>query len=133
MSVSIQVAVDQVTESVKNQILSRGTRAVNAIRNAELETLNGTGGGRTYRRPGGGTYTASAPGEVPARRTGNLRRNWTGEVEGGPGSIVAKYTANAEYAGYLEYGTRKMARRPYKDKIAEKALPQIISIYSEPY
>jgi hypothetical protein len=33
------------------------------------------------------------------------------------------------YAGYLEKGTRKMAARPFVDKIGEKAKPKILQIY----
>ena len=61
-------------------------RAVNAIRNAELEVLRGKRSGRVYRKPHTKShYTASAPGEPPARRTGNLRLNWNGTVESSAG------------------------------------------------
>ena len=137
----VKVAVDRITERVGRQIISRGTRAVNAIRNAELETLNKPGSGRVYKKPGGGTYRASAPGEVPARRTGALRQQWTGNVEvNGSGSgfvsITARLVSNVgKYAEYMEYGTPggKIAPRPYVEKIKEKALPKVKAIYSEPY
>ena len=134
----IRVAVSNITENVIRQVQSRGARAVNAMRNAELETLNKPGSGRTYRKPGGGTYTASSPGEVPARRTGALRLNWTGDIKvtsSGSGSIalLATLTSNTPYAGYLQNGTRRMAARPFVEPIKEKALPQIAAIYSEPY
>lgn len=136
--ISIQVEVAKITESVGRQVVSRGYRAVQEIRNAELEVLNGKRSGRTYRKPGGGTYVASAPGESPARRLGPLRLNWTGRVVGaaaggGTTSIVAELQSSTPYAGYLEYGTSRIAPRPYVDKITQKALPSIISIYSEPY
>ena len=52
------------------------------MRNAELEVLKGQRSGRTYRKPHSkATYTASAPGEPPARRTGNLRMHWNGQVK----------------------------------------------------
>ncbi|MFQ7264264.1 MAG: hypothetical protein ACLRO4_07580 [Lachnospiraceae bacterium] len=135
---SLKIAVDKVVESVGKQVVSRGTRAVNAIRNAELDVLKGQRSGRVYRKPHSkATYTASAPGEPPARRSGALRLNWHGEVKGGSAAgetkIVAALESEQRYAGYLENGTSRMAPRPYKDRITEKALPEILSIYSEPY
>lgn len=135
---SLKIAVDKVVESVGKQVVSRGTRAVNAIRNAELDVLKGQRSGRVYKKPHSkATYTASAPGEPPARRSGALRLNWHGEVKGGSAAggtkIVAALESEQRYAGYLENGTSRMAPRPYKDRITEKALPEILSIYSEPY
>lgn len=107
---------------------SQGVRAVNAMRNAELEVLKGQRSGRTYRKPHSkATYTASAPGEPPARRTGNLRMHWNGQVKsegstaGGGVQIIAELESQEKYAGYLENGTKKMAARPFVDKIKEKA------------
>ena len=53
---------EQVTD-VNRKVVSRGVRAVNAIRNAELEVLKGQRSGRVYRKPytKSATYTASAP------------------------------------------------------------------------
>lgn len=135
---SLKIAVDKVVESVGKQAVSRGTRAVNAIRNAELDVLKGQRSGRVYKKPHSkATYTASAPGEPPARRSGALRLNWHGEVKGGSVAggtqIIAALESEQRYAGYLENGTSRMAPRPYKDRITEKALPEILSIYSEPY
>ena len=79
---ALRIAVDRVVENVGRQAVSRGTRAVNAIRNAELDVLKGSRSGRVYKKPySSATYTASAPGEPPARRSGALRLNWHGEVQ----------------------------------------------------
>ncbi len=129
---------DQVT-NINRKVVSRGVRAVNAIRNAELEVLKGQRSGRVYRKPHSkATYTASAPGEPPARRTGNLRMHWNGQVKsenssGGGVAIIAELESQESYAGILENGTSKMAARPFTEKIKEKAMPEIQRIYSEPY
>lgn len=136
---AVKVAVEKTVESVNRQVLSRATRAVNAMRNAELDVLKGQRGGRIYRKPGGGTYQASSPGEPPARRTGNLRLHWNGRVATGGGgsgsgvSITLELESQEHYAGYLENGTSHMAPRPFKDRITEKATPDVVAIYSEPY
>ena len=136
----IRATVKGQVEKINRKVVSRGVRAVNAIRNAELEVLKGQRGGRIYRKPHTkrATYTASAPGEPPARRTGNLRMHWNGQVKsegssGGGVSIIAELESQESYAGYLENGTSKMAARPFVEKIKEKAAPEIQRIYSEPY
>ena len=129
---------DQVT-NINRKVVSRGVRAVNAIRNAELEVLKGQRSGRVYRKPHSkATYTASAPGEPPARRTGNLRMHWNGHVKsenssGGGVAIIAELESQEPYAGILENGSSKMAARPFTEKIKEKAMPEIQRIYGEPY
>ena len=76
----LKIAVDDTVKKVNRESASRGARAVNAIRNAELEVLRGKRSGRVYRKPYTKShYTASAPGEPPARRTGNLRLNSAGQ------------------------------------------------------
>lgn len=130
---------DQVAE-INRQALSRGTRAVNAMRNAELRVLKGQRSGKVYRKPHTkrATYTASAPGEPPARRTGNLRMHWNGQVKSESASdggtmVIAELESQEAYARYLENGTSHMAARPFSEKIKEEALPEIKRIYSESY
>lgn len=134
----LKIAVDDTVKKVNREAASRGMRAVNAIRNAELEVLRGKRSGRVYRKPHTKShYTASAPGEPPARRTGNLRLNWNGTVESsstGSGLRVAAVLESQErYSTYLENGTRRMAPRPFKQPISEKAMPEIERIYHEKY
>ena len=129
---------DQVT-NINRKVVSRGVRAVNVIRNAELEVLKGQRSGKVYRKPfSKATYTASAPGEPPARRTGNLRMHWNGQVKsenssGGGVAIIAELESREPYAGILDNGTSKTAARPFTEKIKEKAMPEIQRIYSESY
>lgn len=110
----------------------------------------GRKGKKIYRREAGTAsityrkYTASAPGEPPANRTGVFRMSFKRKI------VVDNQTENGFTAhgitesGYkvkdgkllgniLEYGTSKMAPRPYKQKVIEKTLPKAQKIYSEPY
>ena len=134
----LKISVDDTVKKVNREAASRGMRAVNAIRNAELEVLSGKRSGRVYRKPHTKShYTASAPGEPPARRTGNLRLNWNGTVESSSTGSGLRVTAVLEsqerYSTYLENGTRRMAPRPFKQPISEKAMPEIERIYHEKY
>jgi len=157
---AVRAKVSEMTADINRQALSRATRAVNALRNAELEVLKGERSGEVYKKlgtygkatqatrrlrgdygrklRGGQLYRASAPGEPPARRSGNLRLHWNGNVEtrngsgNGIGAIIV-LESGEQYAGYLEHGTSKMAPRPFIEKIKEKAMPEIERIYNAPY
>lgn len=156
---AIQATVREQVEDLNRKVASRGIRAVNALRNAELEVLKGQRSGRVYKKPGtygraskatrelmgdyghklrgGQLYRASAPGEAPARRTGNLRMHWNGQVRSEPSSgggvvIVAELESQEKYAYDLEHG-KGMAPRPFVGPIKDKAEPEIRKIYSEPY
>lgn len=150
---AVRAKVSEVTADINRQVASRGVRAVNALRSAELRVLKGQRNGRRYRTPYTGSrtprekgkkkyktpmYTASAPGEPPARRTGNLRMHWNGQVKtrdqpGGGIEVVAELESMEPYAVHLEHGTPKMAPRPFVEKIKEEAAPEIRRIFSEPY
>ena len=136
---AIQEKIERKVESVNRQAVSRGIQAVNALRNAELEVLKGQRSGRVYKKPDSkATYTASAPGEPPARRTGNLRLHWNGRVikestSNGGIVVTAELESQEPYAGILEHGSRRMAPRPFVEKIKEKAMPEIKKIYGKPY
>lgn len=139
---AIQATIKEQVSEVNRKVISRGVRAVNAIRNAELEVLKGQRSGKVYRKPftKHATYTASAPGEAPARRTGNLRMHWNGQVRSenssnGGVAIVAELESQEYYAAILENGNskRNLEPRPFVEKIKEKAMPEIQKIYSEPY
>lgn len=127
---AIQEKIERKVESVNRQAVSRGIQAVNALRNAELEVLSGQRSGRVYRKPHSkATYTASAPGEPPARRTGNLRLHWNGKVKqermAGGVTVTAELESQEPYAGILENGSGRMAPRPFVERIKEKAMPEI--------
>lgn len=137
---AVRMKVKDVTKDINRQVASRGVRSVNAIRNAELDVLKGKRSGKVYRKyPYKTSYTASAPGEAPAKRSGSLRLHWRGNVKcnnnsSGGIKVSAVLESQEDYAGYLENGTRRMkGARPFLDKIKEKAIPEIKKIYSGPY
>lgn len=137
--VAIRAKVSEMTKDIDRQVVSRATRALNALRNAELEVLKGQRSGRVYRKyPYKSTYTASAPGEPPARRTGALRLHWNGRVEtaaakSGVTTVKVVLESQERYSGKLDGGTPKMAARPFHDRIVEKAKPEIEKIYGQSY
>lgn len=136
----VRATIQGQMEEINRQVLSRGVRAVNALRSAELEVLKGQRSGKVYRKPftKKATYRASAPGEPPARRTGNLRLHWNGQVRKGEDSgngieVIAELESQEEYASMLENGTENMEPRPFAEQIKEKAMPEIKKIYGESF
>lgn len=132
-TIDIEGRVKEIEANVRSQLPSRAFRAANELRNASLEVLGGSRSGRTYRTPLGGTYTASAPGEPPAVRTGALRRLWK-PLATGAGGINPAIETEVPYAWLDEGSPGGMIKpRPYVKKIVETAMPAIEAIYSEPY
>ncbi|GBF05847.1 hypothetical protein DAERI_060107 [Deinococcus aerius] len=80
-------------------------QAAQRLRNEVVEELSRPGSGRTY-----GRHVASAPGDPPAVDTGRLRQSMTAlQIKRGHWRVGT----NVEYAIYLEFGTRRIAPRPF--------------------
>lgn len=146
VSAKIENVCKEISTKISLGMRSRGYRAANELRNASQLVLRGQRSGRRYRVPGTKKhYTASAPGEPPAVRTGAFRASWQPKQKVNVGTYnqvsVTSYiesrqrTDNGKYnlGSMLENGNGKMAPRPYKEKIQEKAKPKIVKIYKEPY
>lgn len=147
-----------IVEDVEDQIIAHmmraGFKSSLELKNASLLVLRGQRHGRRYNVPGTGRvtynkrnktakvsyrkYTASAPGEAPAVRTSAFRLGWspyTRVTENGrvvTSSIRnSQKVKNGELLGdILEHGTRRMAPRPYKKQVLEKAMPKIRRHYT---
>ena len=158
-SVNVKVpfieAAERIAEDIQHQMERRSFLAANELRNASQLVLRGQRSGRRYKVPGtfrrqrdksdgkwknGRYYTASAPGEPPAVRTGAFRMSWQPSARVVYGTYVSRIesdirTDNGRYnlGSILEEGTSRMAPRPHQDLILEKAEPKIVKIYSESY
>lgn len=164
----IEKIVSDLVRRVGVEVESRGYRASNALRNAAMFVLRGDRHGRRYKIPGtyrhrvikgtgervkirrrkvvsGAYYTASAPGEPPANRTGIFRLGWKQKVTvthaGMQNRTVHAAIENGQRVGkyllgeILESGTDdgRIAPRPYKDAVKERAEPEIKKIYRQKY
>ena len=85
---------------------------------AVTEILRGAKSGRVYMR-GSVSHQASAAGEYPASDTGNLAANINGQVA--PNGLSGVVESKANYSSFLEFGTSKMAARPFLFPSAERA------------
>lgn len=152
---SLEEIAQTVTTQVKQEMERRSYLAANELRNAALLVLRGQRSGRRYKVPGtfrrqrdkvtgkmrnGRYYTASAPGEPPAVRTGTFRNSWQPSAHKVFGSYISRIESDARtdngrhnLGEILENGTSRMAPRPHHDLIQKKAEPKIVKIYEEPY
>lgn len=76
--------------------------------------------GRLYPR-GSRVHQASAPGEAPAIDTGNLIESMEPQFPSPTKGVLAIL---AEYAAYLEFGTRHIGVRPYAQPAVQGLLEE---------
>ena len=112
----ISGAVAIVMNRVDSQIIPRCARASNELHTQAVSNV------LNNRSP-------SSPGNPPGVRSGFLRTHWSKIW----GQRVIGITSEAEYSGYLEHGTSKMAARPFKQRIIDASMPKINAIFNEPY
>ena len=143
LTIIVSKNIDQITDKMK----SRGTRACNELITAKNNVLKGSRSGRRYKKPNTRAYyTASAPGEPPAVRTGQYRRQWNEKTyaTGGVGTLTVhaeiKSTVRTDdgkrnLGNLLEKGSDggQLKPRPHKDKIVEEAKPKVLAIFNETY
>lgn len=148
-------AVDEFIADIKHQMEGRAWKAALELKNSSELILRGQRSGRRYKVPGtyrrqrdktdgkmknGRYYTASAPGEPPAMRTGLFRGRWQPTSLVSEGRYVSKIENDVMTAGgkhnlgeVLENGTSRMAPRPHHDRILQHAERRIVRIYNQSY
>lgn len=117
----LQKSSNAVKAEVARQVLialEASGRKVEA--DAKRSILQGKKSGKIYKR-GGIIHRASAPGEAPANDTGRLANSLaTYLVRAQNYAIVTAGRGIARYAALLEFGTRRMAARPFLFPAAER-------------
>ena len=112
MEAQLGTAVKLAAQDVKNECvreISKGSRT-----------------GKTYKRRGV-EHQASAPGEFPKTDTGRLVGSLAFRMLNALTAIAGSIAGDsivAEYAKSLEFGTRKMAARPFLVPAVEKMRPK---------
>lgn len=81
-----------------------------------IDSMSGSKSGRIYNVQGK-RHQASAPGEPPARDTGNLARSISVTKQGNAHYIIG---VGAEYAIPLEFGSGRIAARPFARPAVKK-------------
>lgn len=98
------ISEEAVVDTINDIAMDTQQEAVRGIQ-------RGPASGRTYKR-GTVTHTASAPGQFPMSDTGRLAANVEFEVAT-KSKAVAVVGTNIAYGPHLEFGTSKMAARPW--------------------
>lgn len=128
-----KVTIKKNSDSVINKLETMTEKmmfgAAHEVRKEILRTLQsppGSRSGRTYRVPGTQqTYTASAPGEPPARQFGHLANSIDAVVIREGKSVKGVVGTDLIKGLQLEKGTSKMAPRPWLEPSFKKAEPKV--------
>ena len=130
-----------IAERATNVALTAAWKEVGTLLVNKLQYMirNGPRTGRVYTFRGR-KHQASAPGEVPANRTGKLAKSVRYEATA---HHTLKFGEDAEYAGWLENGTHnkgggiKMAPRPHLriavTEMQTKTMDTLIKYIDEAY
>ena len=112
-------ALDTIRTAGRAGVLAGAT----LIQESARVELSQTGKGRKYK---GQPTTASAPGQPPAAQTGTLRRSVQIDDTNAKGdNPTARVGTNLAYGRYLEYGTKRIAPRPWLSTALRKTVGDI--------
>jgi len=124
----------QVKMKIDSTSKARMLEAIQEVRNKTLIKLSGTRKAdpeRMYRVPGTQKfYQASSPGEPPAQATGALRQSIKGGTEGAGDNLFGYVGTSLDYGRMLEFGTSRMAARPWLRKSFEESSAKVKSIFT---
>ena len=130
IDITFKSNIKELMKKIDSTAKGRMLEAVMEVRSKTLVKLSGQRSGRTYFVPGTHkTYTASAPGQPPAVATAGLRQSIKGTVETEGKQVVGRVGTDLDYGRRLEFGTRKMAARPWLRKSFEEAEAKVKEIY----
>jgi len=111
---AIKLLLDQVDEKISDAGEDLSKIMVKSI------TSGSKSGNQYYSN--GRRHQASAPGQPPANNTGMLVKS----IKHKKTKEGSEVSINADYAGYLEYGTSKMRPRPFIFPALQKLKKQLL-------
>lgn len=120
MNIKVQVdgldrvagASRKVRESVARELLGALKLSGERVRGEAIKSILAGGKTGTVYKRGNVLHQASAPGEAPAQDTGRLASSITTSVDG-TSVIVTAGNGTVKYARMLEFGTSRIAARPF--------------------
>lgn len=101
-----------------------------AIHQRAIDLVNDNQDGRAVKR-GVGTHHISKPGDPPNTDTGDLVKSIFLEFENG--AKTAKIGTRLKYGAWLEFGTLKMAPRPWLSKAFKLETGKGVELFAKIY
>ena|SRR3990167_8198414 len=120
---------EQLTGLIRSAIMRGVVRGTESIRNEMIRLILETPKtGRVYTR-WGVSHQASAPGEPPASDLGQLVNSIRTSYE--PQDLIGIVHVGAKHGEYLEFGTARMAPRPFARPAAVNKMPDVTTYIAE--
>ena len=122
--------LDRLPEDLKKPIRDGVAQAALKVEgDAKRSIQRGTRTGRTYKRTKSGkVHVASAPGEPPKTDFGTLVSSITTVFPSADRGLAAEVGTNLDYGKHLEFGTQKMAARPWLGPAFRKNINAIVKL-----
>lgn len=133
VQITVRSFTKKVIQAIENDAQKRALRIGHMLRNYIVTQLAGQRSGRVYRVPGTKRfYTASAPGEYPAVRTGYLRRSIRTVVRQDLWGVYAVVGTDVPYGASLERRGAQGLKggRPWLTRAYAEMLPEIRKVLS---
>jgi HK97 gp10 family phage protein len=112
--------LEKLSKQISADVVKAAIQGAQLVRSTAIKSIQQKSGGQTVTRTreGGGTYehTAAAEGQAPNTDTGRLVSSIQVEVKAK--DVFVGSTLN--YAGDLEFGTRRMGARPWLNPALEQ-------------
>ncbi len=125
---------DEVVIKLRDTAIDNIRQSAVFLKGKIKEKLSGDRSGRAYYVSGTRKlYTASAPGEPPAVRLGDLRnaishKTNKKKLEGFVGPKLLGESPDKQYPLWLEFGTKKMSPRPFMAPTFNEQKGKIVEI-----
>lgn len=126
MSDSVTIVYNRITQYLDHHETMVGAavkKATSDVAARAKTKMAETKSGKVYKRKGGKTHQASAPGEAPAIDDGDLAGSFEEKMVE---KMVGEVKVTSDHAAYLELGTKYIAARPSLIPALEEVKPSLI-------